>query len=88
LLREKGDKRRGGRKKAARAAKRAAVAAAGGGAGAGAGDGGGAAATGYAHISNVADTRVERLEKARWAATGQAQDIRAFLMPWLLSWLV
>jgi len=76
LLREKGDKRRGGRKKAARAAKRAAVAAAGGAgaaSGGGGGGGGGAAATGYAHISNVADTRVERLDKARRAATGNAQ---------------
>jgi len=71
LLREKGDKRRGGRKKAARAAKRAAVAAAVGAGGGGGGDG--AAATGYAHISNVADTRVERLDKARRAATGNAQ---------------
>jgi len=45
--------------------------------GGGGGGGGGAAATGYAHISNVADTRVERLDKARRAATGCAQGSRA-----------
>ena len=67
--REMGDKRRGGRKKAARAAKRLAAAAAGGGTALGVGLGGGGgsapAAAGYAHISNVSDAKVDKLDKVR-----------------------
>ena len=74
--REQGDKRRGGRKKAARAAKRLAAAAVeGGGTGLGLmlGCGGGSApaAAGYAHISNVSDAKVDRLDKARPGSTAK-----------------
>ncbi|KAK9832620.1 hypothetical protein WJX81_004603 [Elliptochloris bilobata] len=62
--REKGDKRRGGRKKAARAAKRAAAAAAAGGGVTGSGASSAPVAAGYAHISNVADTKIDKLDKA------------------------
>ena len=63
--REKGDKRRGGRKKAARAAKRLAAAAAESGGTGGGGAASAPAAAGYAHISNVSDAKVDKLDKAR-----------------------
>lgn len=82
--REKGDKRRGGRKKAARAAKRAAAAAAEGGGtglGLGLGSGGGSApaAAGYAHISNVSDAKVDKLDKARPGSTARTSCKRPTL---------